>query len=206
MLLLMVSACSTLPATVNQSNVNNLNDFELCRAYLSTDLTYNQKRSNGLEHEFSSRGFTPKSCFEVLVDAHGISSICSRAVAAYNRGSGTFLVGFATDLSVSDTFALSEMIGVDCSIYASNTSSGQSGSNSSSSDAVDSVLDAFNKAFIPPSGQPNVERPRSYDYSSPSSDNYTCRTRVDGSVSCSGGSSNVVCRERADGSVRCTTR
>ena len=175
--------CTTLPETLlrkDSEQIKKVDSFALCRAAFDYDITDRRKYNSSLPNELSRRSLDTNSCFDLLLDEHGVDSFCSR----YNRmvalGEPDALIGFATNISRANLEQGLRRNNINCRTddYITNFNSGGS---SAEVDGINSFFNSLNEGIKQQENNSSTSQP---PYSEPTQSKTTCREYIDGSVRC----------------------
>lgn len=151
---ILLSGCSVVPRSAldrDRKEIGKLSEFELCRAYLSYDLTDRQIEQSSIPGEMLSRELTGLDCFDVLIAEHGVDSFCSNYNKAVSRGDPYANIGLATDLSRSTLEAGFAARNINCYTDEYVANSGQRNARSArNADRVKEVFDSIEESFKTP--------------------------------------------------------
>jgi len=141
---LLLSACTVVPKSAvrrDAQDIKKLTDFELCRAYLSFDLTNRALEQSAIPSELKSRDLTGRECFEILVADQGVDEFCEAHNQAVSRGEPAAKVGFAMDIPRSIMEEGLNALGINC--YTDDYIARSAKREAASSRNADRVKDVF---------------------------------------------------------------
>lgn len=182
---LFLVGCSTLPETLlrkDKGSFMKVSDFELCRAAFDYDITNRRKNNSPMPNEMARRNLDGNSCFNVLLDEHGVDEFCSRYNRMIAMGEPDALIGFATNLSRKDLETGLQLNEINCytNEYLSNFASDSS--SNAEVEAINGFFNSLNEGIK--NQQNNTSSSFSNSYSEPPQTTTTCREYIDGSVRC----------------------
>lgn len=153
-LFILLSGCTIVPKSAidrDEKGITKLSEFELCRAYLSFELTDRQIERSAIPQELRSRELTGLDCFDVLIAEHGVESFCSNYNSAVGRGEPYASIGLATDLSRPMLEAGFQARNIDCYTDEYLSKSAQRRARSDrSADRVNRFFDSLEESFEAP--------------------------------------------------------
>ncbi|NWO07419.1 MAG: hypothetical protein HLX50_17535 [Alteromonadaceae bacterium] len=163
----LLHACSVVPESAvkrDADSIKDLSNFEVCRAFLSFDLTNRELKNSPIPLEVTARGLSGLGCFEILMAEHGVDDFCSAYNRAVSRGEPSGYVGFATELSRGILADGLNQLDINCYTDEYVAKSAQRDARSArNADRVKEVFDSIEEGFKQPSTTTTRCRKTTYD-------------------------------------------